>query len=147
MKRKGPRKPGRRDYLIGFGRPPKATQFKKGTSGNKKGRPKGAKNFATLFEQEMNQKVVVALGNGERQTITISQAVVKQLHNKAARGDLKAIQTIINIARELGHLIPSESLQQPQTRRFTLNIFEKNIETGQYVPVKKPIDRKYYDDE
>ena len=147
MKRKGPRKAGRRDYLIGFGRPPKATQFKKGTSGNKKGRPKGAKNFATLFEQEMNQKVVVALGNGERQTITISQAVVKQLHNKAARGDLKAIQTIINIARELGHLIPSESLQQPQTRRFTLNIFEKNIETGQYVPVKKPIDRKYYDDE
>ena len=147
MKRKGPRKAGRRDYLIGFGRPPKATQFKKGTSGNKTGRPKGAKNFATLFEQEMNQKVVVASENGERRTITISQAVVKQLHNKAARGDLKAIQTIINIARELGHLIPSESLQQPQTRRFTLNIFEKNIETGQYVPVKKPIDRKYYDDE
>ena len=95
----------------------------------------------------MNQKVVVASENGERRTITISQAVVKQLRNKAARGDLKAIQTIINIARELGHLIPSESLQQPQTRRFTLNIFEKNIETGQYVPVKKPIDRKYYDDE
>jgi hypothetical protein len=31
------------NYKIGYGKPPKHTQFKKGQSGNKKGKPKGAK--------------------------------------------------------------------------------------------------------
>ncbi len=33
----------------GRGNPPKHTQFKKGVSGNKNGRPKGAKNLGTLL--------------------------------------------------------------------------------------------------
>ena len=35
-------------YPIGYKKPPRDTQFKPGQSGNFKGRPKGAKNFATV---------------------------------------------------------------------------------------------------
>jgi Family of unknown function (DUF5681) len=34
------------DYDVGYGKPPKTTQFQPGQSGNRRGRPKGAKGCA-----------------------------------------------------------------------------------------------------
>ena len=135
MKSKIPAPRTRSDYKVGYGRPPKATQFKKGFSGNKKGRPKGTKSIATVFLAEMNQRVAIT-ENGERRTITKAEAALKQLINKAATGDPKAILTMINIARELGNLKLPDTLQQPQKRKFTLKIFEKDFLTGERRLVK-----------
>lgn len=42
-------------YDVGYGKPPVATRFKQGQSGNPKGRPKGAKNKrSALFEVSMS---------------------------------------------------------------------------------------------
>ena len=139
MKRKISSKRNRSDYEIGFGRPPKATQFKKGTSGNKKGRPKGTKNIATLFHEAMHQRVAIS-ENGQRRTITKIEAALTQLANKAATGDPKAIQASINIARELGYLKLPDPSQESQVIRFGLKIFEKNPETGESVCVSAETD-------
>lgn len=81
------------DYTVGYGRPPTHSQFKPGKSGNPQGRPKGAANLTTLIAKAMNEKVVVQEG-GRRRTITKAEAAAKQLANKAASGDLRAIREL-----------------------------------------------------
>ena len=83
-----------RNYEIGYGKPPRHTQFRKGQSGNPKGRPRGAKNSATLLNEALDEPVVVT-ENGRRKTITKKQVIVKQIVNKAAGGDYRAIQLLL----------------------------------------------------
>ncbi len=86
------------DDPVGYGRPPKHGQFVKGKSGNPKGRPKDSKNISTLLHAELNVKIPIT-ENGIRRKITKQEAMVKQLANKGAAGDLKAIPIVMNEIR------------------------------------------------
>ena len=88
-------------YEIGYRRPPESGQFKKGTSGNPRGRPKGSANFLTILEQELSQTVVVN-ENGRKKKITRLQAMVKRIVAGALQGDLKALMTLFEILRRTG---------------------------------------------
>lgn len=94
-------------YEIGYRRPPPSGQFKKGSSGNPKGRPKGSKNFMTLLEQELSQPVVVNEG-GRRKTVTRLQAMVKRMVGAALQGEPKAVLTLVDILRRNGGIEPPE---------------------------------------
>jgi Family of unknown function (DUF5681) len=83
---------------VGYGKPPKATQFKPGQSGNPRGRPKGSLNVATVLERTLREPLVVTEG-GQRRVITKLEAAVKQLANKAASGDARAIQLLIGLTQ------------------------------------------------
>ena len=88
------------DYEVGYGKPPKKNQFKKGQSGNPKGRPKKSRNRSTLMEEELNQQIKVKEGN---KTITMSksEAVVKQLINKGIKGDLRAVKIVLDHLQDI----------------------------------------------
>jgi ABC-type sulfate transport system substrate-binding protein len=90
-------------YDIGYRRPPKNGQFRKGESGNPKGRPKGARNFVTLLEKELRQTVVVN-ESGKKKTITRLQAMVKRMVADALQGDRKAQLTLVDVLRKTGRL-------------------------------------------
>jgi hypothetical protein len=83
----------------GFCRPPEATRFQKGVSGNPKGRPKGSLNVATAFTKALREKVVINEG-GRRKTVTKLEAALKQLVNKAASGDIRALRELVELARD-----------------------------------------------
>jgi hypothetical protein len=83
---------------VGYGNPPKHTRFQKGQSGNPEGRPKGTLNLATVLERTLREKVVIN-ENGKRKTITKLEAAVKQLTNKAASGELRALQLLTALVR------------------------------------------------
>lgn len=89
---------GERPYEVGRGKPPKHAQFVRGKSGNPKGRPKGSRNFATVIQAELKRRVPVT-EDGKRKKITKREAVAKQLVNKAAAGDPKAIPVLLNETR------------------------------------------------
>ena len=80
---------------IGYGRPPRGRQFKKGQSGNPNGRPKGSKNLATYLTAAANEKVAVK-ENGRTRKIPKLEASVKQLVNKAVGGDPKSIVELLD---------------------------------------------------
>lgn len=83
---------------VGYRHPPRNTRFVPGKSGNPQGRPKGAKSFATVIAQELNDRVPVT-ENGRHKKISKREAIAKQVINKAAGGDLKAAQTVFTQAR------------------------------------------------
>src|SRR6516164_7045004 len=87
-------------YSVGYGKPPSGSRFKPGQSGNPKGRPKGTKNRITIFNQALNERVVV-MERGRRKSITKQEAIFKQLVNRAASGDHRATQLVINESREM----------------------------------------------
>ena len=83
-------------YVVTRGKPPRETQFKKGESGNLKGRPKGTKEIGTLLEQELDRMIEVSQ-HGRTIKLTRRQVIVRRIIEKAMQGDPKAIATCLTI--------------------------------------------------
>jgi hypothetical protein len=85
----------KQNSAVGYGRPPVNRQFKPGQSGNPRGRPKGSKNFATMFAEALNEKMKVQTKNGRTRTLSKQELMVKVQVNKAAAGDTKAFAMVV----------------------------------------------------
>ena len=112
---------------VGYRRPPKHSQFSKGRSGNPNGRPKGSKNFGLVIEAELNAKIPIN-ENGKRRSISKREAVAKQLVNKAASGDAKAIPILLNEARareKSGIGLETDPIQRAEDRQVMSGILER----------------------
>jgi hypothetical protein len=86
------------DYEIGYRKPPKRSRFKKGQSGNPKGRPRGAKSLITLLMAELEEKISVN-ENGRSRRLTKREALVKQLVNKAVMGGFREFRILSELVR------------------------------------------------
>ena len=86
------------ENVVGYGRPPRHTRFQPGRSGNPKGRPKGSKNFNTLFSEELALPVTLT-ENGKRRRMPKTRALVKQTINKALSNDPKSAALVFDQIR------------------------------------------------
>lgn len=87
-------------YEVGYGKPPKDTQFKAGSSGNPEGRPKGSRSAIMILRKALEEKVVVQ-ENGRRRTRSKAEVMCTQLANKAAGGDLSALRLVFGFTGQL----------------------------------------------
>lgn len=83
-----------REYAVGYRKPPKATRFKPGQSGNPKGRPKGSPNLASDLSAELGEQITVREG-GQARHISKQRALIKSLMAKALQGDVRATTALL----------------------------------------------------
>ena len=81
-----------------YRKPPLHTRFKKGQSGNPRGRP--AKNLPALLAAALNEKVTVT-ENGKRRQVTKREAVIAQLVTESAGANLRTIKMLIDIVKDI----------------------------------------------
>ena len=93
-KPKGSKPP--KKYVVGYRRPPKATQFKPGESGNPKGRPKGSRPVGAVLQDIMQQRVSVTEGNKARR-LPVLEVIMRRLANDAMRSDPRAIKLLLSL--------------------------------------------------
>jgi hypothetical protein len=88
-------------YEVGYGKPPKHSQFKPGQSGNPNGRPKREVDLHAEVQKVLNQKLVI-VEKGKKRTITKREAMLMHVANQGAgKGDLRAIKYMVDLEREL----------------------------------------------
>ena len=92
-----PRSPEERPG-VGYKRPPEATRFKKGRSGNPKGRPR-ARHRQMPYDSVLGQMVTVREDGRERR-ITAAEAFILQLTQKGLAGDSAAARASLAAIEE-----------------------------------------------
>ncbi|SRR6266851_2640250 len=86
------------DYHVGYGKPPKHSRFKRGRSGNPRGRRRGGRNFKTDIKAALEAPVKVTR-NGKPHKLSTQKAMLLRLREKALGGDVRALDRLILLAQ------------------------------------------------
>lgn len=129
-----PKKPStaRKDQApseVGYGKPPSDKQFKKGQSGNPKGRPKGSRNKKTSDLAKNLTDVILAeacrglpIREGDTQvTIPAMQAVIRSMAVKSVQGHApsqRLFTDLVQIAEAQQTVASDLNLKAGQTITF-----------------------------
>jgi hypothetical protein len=126
-------------YEVGYGKPPKDTQFKKGSSGNPKGRPRKTLDFHLELLREFGSSITIN-ENGRRRRISKYEAVIKQLAIKAMSGNLSAIRILLGlcqVASEKDALLGASQSSGPKKVNYSEMTDEELLEIIHAVPKHK----------
>ena len=96
------------DYIVGKGRPPKASRWQKGQSGNPRG-PVKRENLTA--QQQLEQAMLApftATVNGEPIVLTMDVFAVQSLKNAAAKGSVRAAQILLETYTALVRKLAAE---------------------------------------
>ena len=83
-----------KDYEIGRGRPPKATQWKKGQSANPGGLSSRSVDVAETIDKLLLTPVKVTV-NGVSKRVAVLKVILEQLWNKGVEGDRRAMAVFL----------------------------------------------------
>ena len=124
---------------VGYRRPPRHTQFKKGTSGNPSGRPKRTHSFKADLISELQEKITV-IENGKERRVSKQKAFVKTLTAAAIKKDIRAVNALLACMRYFGVDSDEERAEEPNVDARDLKILENYLtreKQRQAIPTKK----------
>ena len=117
--------PTSNDYEVGYGKPPKTTQFKKGTSGNPKGRPRKGHSQRRIAERVLGETQRLAgQPRGARVRYKTLELIVMTVKHLSAAGQTQASNFYTRILEkfgtqhndhdEIGYLVVPEKLTEEE---------------------------------
>ncbi|MET4808189.1 DUF5681 domain-containing protein [Limibacillus sp. MBR-115] len=92
--------PNPEDDRVGYGRPPRQHRFRKGQSGNPRGRPKGSLNVLDLLAIELNRKLTLREGDRTRVDSKLA-AIIARFVESGLKGDPKVMMALIRMSELL----------------------------------------------
>ena len=123
---KKPRVKSAATYDVGYGKPPKANQFRKGRTGNPRGKRPGDENLVSVFKRHVLKRVKIKDGDQVR-TISLAEAVILKNYNAALQKNPFAMGNIYRLAEECGEFVDRTDPKQVG-RPLAVPIKAKNIE-------------------
>ena len=108
-------------YRVGYGKPPLHTRFRKGQSGNPRGRPRRATDLASLLNRALDRPSA-SEGRGAP---TQREAIVAALVEKSAAGDLGATKLLFELMRQIGPPVESTFPPEDDPREILLERLER----------------------
>lgn len=124
-------------YDIGYRKPPRHSQFKKGQSGNPKGRPKDTRNVSTILAELMTEEVLIR-EDGRKRRVRADKLMLMRLRHRAVTGDHKALELTLRLLKEMENTRrPAADMDQLLDEdREILNDFDREVKTA--LPIAKP---------
>lgn len=104
---------------VGYMNPPQHTRFKKGKSGNPRGRPRKQEDLNTELHRVLNRKVRV---KDNDQKLPIRDALMWKLRDLALQGDKQAIALQRRIIDESGISDPNAYSPEEKKKQILRNI-------------------------
>lgn len=99
----------KRSYEVGYGKPPKHSQFTSGRSGNPRGRPKAARSLKTIVRETLHERVTIRTNGKDRKVSRLEALVLKQIE-LASKGDPRALDKLFQLYRTL---VPEAESERP----------------------------------
>jgi hypothetical protein len=96
-----PSRPNPPIYDVGYRKPPPASRFKPGQTGNPKGRPKGSRPVGAILQEILRQKIAVT-ENGKTRRVAAIEVMFRRLANDAMRSDPKALRLLLSLVDRYG---------------------------------------------
>lgn len=137
------------NYEVGYRKPPKRTQFKKGVSGNPKGRRRVVPSFADTLRTILTEKVSVQVdGRVEKHSKFI--LMTRSLVARAIKGDPSAARQAFNLMEKFGllkleqiqHLVTVEFVQPPDRPRNKISLDRGMGEANERTAIQRPAPTK-----
>jgi hypothetical protein len=119
------------EYQIGYGKPPKEHQFKRGQSANPRGRPRGRLNKKAVWERIMSEPMYIR-EEGKMRKVTKYEGLCLAQLTKGIKGDARSAKFAMSEAERAGFGEPGAEIAPVKSNERALQsdvLFENiNVE-------------------
>ncbi|NNF71531.1 MAG: hypothetical protein HKO95_01115 [Rhodobacteraceae bacterium] len=100
---------------VGYMNPPHDTRFKKGKSGNPRGRPRKREDMNTVLQRVLNRKIRI---KDDDQRIPIRDALIRKLKELVLQGDKQALALQRRILTDAGYDAPDPTSLEEEEKEI-----------------------------
>lgn len=113
----------KKNYPVGYKKPPEETRFKPGQSGNPKGRPKGKLGVTASINKMLAEKVIIETG-GKTEKINKLELLIRTIFKQALEGKTAALQNLLQNIKHAETINAAEMVQAAKdSERLTMKLF------------------------